>query len=341
MAVKDKSKVTLADVAAAAGVSKMTASRSFSQPKLVSVRTRERVLRAGEDLGYVPDLLAAAFSSQRTKALGVIVPTHDVATYADTVRGVSDIASARGYDLFMGQTKFDDAVERRVIRAFAGRKVDGILIIGSTAQQNIEKFFAERSLPLVQLWDAPNKPIDMASGFSNTRAGRLVATHFAEKGYPSCMVASSSFYRDRQRAKSFISTAQKLGIHEVSEFVFPDKKKDSKNWAEFEGGTEIAAHILNMQRRPRAVFITDDTAAFSALFALMRAGVKVPEEIAVCGFGNEEFTKYMLPRLTTIDIDGYKIGEVGASLIIDRIEGQPIGTKTHRSSVLLVEGETT
>lgn len=334
-------KVTLADVALAAGVSKMTASRAFARPNLVRPATRERVLEAGESLGYIPDLLASAFSSQKTKVLGVIVPTYDVSTYASAMRAISDVSLKRGYEIFVAQTKYDDALEMRAIRAFAGRKVDGILAIYSEYQGQLRDFFVDRDLPLVQLWELPGRPIDMASGVSSTKAGGLAAQHFFDKGYRSCLVCHTVTYRDRKRANGFISTARKLGMEIIDSFEIADRTVELNLYSDFGAGEEIARYILEHKKKPRAVFITDDSAAFSTVYELQRADVDVPKDVAICGFGNEEYVRYMSPSLTTIDINGYDMGVAGASMVIDRIEGVTLRSKTYKGSVTLIERDTT
>ncbi|MEM7570232.1 MAG: LacI family DNA-binding transcriptional regulator [Pseudomonadota bacterium] len=333
-------KVTLAEVAAKAGVSKMTASRAFAQPGAVRAETRERVLAAAKRLGYVPDLIASAFSTKTTKVLGVVIPTLDVSTFSDTVRGISDASAKAGYDILIGQTKYDDETEDRVIQAFVGRRVDGLLMVASERQADMKAFFRERDLPVVQLWDIPKQPIDMVSGFLNRDAGKLAAKHVHAQGYSSAAVYHTDLYRDRQQADGFVWQAKKLGLAQVEKVLMPSLETHGRV-SEFSAGHLVCKDILGRTNRPRAIYCTDDSMAFSTYFELIEAGLRVPEHIALCGFNNAEYGQYMRPQLTTIDVDGYAMGTKATEMILTRLSGEPPHSGTHKTQLKLICGQTT
>lgn len=337
--MKTSDKVTLADVAAKAGVSKMTASRSFAQPGAVRAQTRARVLKSAKQLGYVPDLIASAFSTKTTKALGVVIPTLDVSTFSDTVRGISDASAEAGYDILIGQTKYDDALEDRVVQAFVGRRVDGLLMVASERQAQMNSFFSERQMPVVQLWDMPKHPIDMVSGFSNRDCGKLAARHFHDRRYDSATVFYTDLYRDHQQADGFVWQARKLGLKHVEKILVPSPDGATRV-SEFGSGQSVHDIIVGHKAKPRAIFCTDDAMAFSAYFKLREAGLRIPEDIAICGFNNAEFGQYMRPQLTTIDVDGYMMGAKATEMVLNRLQGDRSQRSTFRAQLKLVPGQT-
>ena len=311
--------VTLLDVARAVGVTKMTASRAYAKPELVSPDTRRKILQTGEELGYVPNLVAGVLSSKRSKIIGVVLSSNDDSMFSETIRGVTSVCEENGYDVLVGLAQMSPAREETILRTFLGRAVDGIVIAKTGFSSETQALLQSGDTPVVEVWDAPRRPIDMACGFANKAAGRLVARYFGEKGYKSVYTCVTDFYRERQRAQGFLDEAKKLGLEAELDQV--DQVATGAEQVGFEIGVQAVERILERRKRPRALFMPGDTRACGAMHAALKNGLSVPKEMAICGFGDLTFGRYINPSLTTVNVSAFDIGVHAAAKIIDRLNG--------------------
>ena len=176
-------KPTMQDVARLAGVSTMTVSRVLTDPGVVAEETRERVQRAVEQLGYVPDKVAGSLSSRRTGFIAAILPTLTNANFADTAHGLTEVLRRAGYQLLIGYTMYSLAEEERLIRAMLARRPEALVLTGATHTKLATQLLHAAGIPIVEIWDLPATPIDHAVGFSNREVGRMAARHLLGLGH--------------------------------------------------------------------------------------------------------------------------------------------------------------
>src|SRR5690349_1114453 len=162
---------TLHDVAKAAGVSLITASRALGNPGVVSAKTIEKVQAAVESTGYIPNLLAGGLKSKRSLMVGGIVPALSVSQFLPTVQALTTELAAAGYQLILGQTAYDAEREESVLNAMIGRQPDGIVITGLVQSQRARDRLRRSGIPVVETWDLSDRPIDMVVGFSHLKVG--------------------------------------------------------------------------------------------------------------------------------------------------------------------------
>src|SRR6202011_1105115 len=173
---------TLSAVAKLAGVSSITVSRVVRLPNLVAPRTRGRVEAAMRELGYVPNQLAGALASARTRSVGVLVPTIANSIFADTVQGLSDELEPLGYAVILAQSRYDAAREDQMLSALLSRRPEAIIMVGSPATDDGARLLRRAGIPIVETWDLPAAPIDAVAGFDNYAAGQTVARHLIAQG---------------------------------------------------------------------------------------------------------------------------------------------------------------
>ena len=176
-------KPTMQDVARLAGVSTMTVSRVLTEPGVVAEETRERVQRAVEQLGYVPDKVAGSLSSRRTGFIAAILPTLTNANFADTAHGLTEVLRRAGYQLLIGYTMYGLAEEERLIRAMLARRPEALVLTGASHTKMASQLLHGAGIPIVEIWDVPPRPIDHAVGFSNREVGRMAARHLLALGH--------------------------------------------------------------------------------------------------------------------------------------------------------------
>src|ERR1700737_1003397 len=202
---------TLSAVAKLAGVSSITVSRVVRLPNLVAPRTRGRVEAAMRELGYVPNQLAGALASARTRSVGVLVPTIANSIFADTVQGLSDELEPSGYAVILAQSRYDAAREDHMLAALLSRRPEAIIMVGSPATEDGARLLRRAGIPGGETWDLPATPIDAVAGFNNYEAGCAVARHLVAQGRQNLAFIGGDDPRATRRWHGFNDTAQAAG----------------------------------------------------------------------------------------------------------------------------------
>ena len=155
-----KKSVKMADVAAAAGVSPMTVSRAFRSDASVGGATRARILRIADDMGYVFDSTASNLRSQRTGFVATTIPSLNNANFADTVRGLTETLADHDLQDLLGYTDYNTATEERLVGQLLRRRPDAIVVTGGTHTARTRMLLGAAGVPVVEMWDLPDDPID-------------------------------------------------------------------------------------------------------------------------------------------------------------------------------------
>ena len=175
----------MADVAERAGVSAMTVSRALKEGSQVSKATREKIMAAVNELGYVLDQSAGSLSSRKTGFVAAIVPSINNSNFADTARGITDELESTGLQLLLGYTDYSIEKEEKLIEAMLRRRPEGIILTGGAHTDRARAGMLESAgIPVVETWDLPAKPIDQVVGFSNEEAMGLLVKTLASQGLP-------------------------------------------------------------------------------------------------------------------------------------------------------------
>src|SRR6195256_1293198 len=203
---------TLSAVAKLAGVSSITVSRVVRLPDPVSPSTRGRVEAGMRELGYVPNQLAGALASARTRSVGVLVPTIANSIFADTVQGLSDELEPLGYAVILAQSRYDAAREDHMLRTLLSRRPEALIMVGSPATDDGARLLRRAGIPIVETWDLPAAPIDAVAGFDNYAAGVAVARHLLARGRQSLAFIGGDDPRATRRWNGFKDTALQAGV---------------------------------------------------------------------------------------------------------------------------------
>ncbi|MFC5520972.1 LacI family DNA-binding transcriptional regulator [Polaromonas jejuensis] len=304
---------TLHDVAREAGVSLITASRALTNPKLVSDTTILKVQAAAQAIGYIPNLLAGGLKSRRSLMVAALVPAISVAQFLPTVQSLTEALSDAGYQLILGQTGYDHAREEALINTMMSRRPDGIVLTGLVHSATARERLRRAGIPVVETWDLSDRPVDMLVGFSHVKVGSAIAGYFLGKGWRRLGIATGDDHRGALRREGFLAAVGK----DVPTAVVPAPSS-------LEQGRRALAELLAKDSKLQAVYCSSDQLAQGVLAEALARGIRVPEELAVCGFGNADFAAHMQPSLTTVHVDGAAIGRLAAKLVIDRCNGTSI-----------------
>jgi LacI family transcriptional regulator, gluconate utilization system Gnt-I transcriptional repressor len=326
--------VTVHDVARLARVSAITVSRALNTPGQLSAATLERVRTAIARTGYTPNLLAGGLRSAKSRLVAAVFPTIAGPVFLDTIQALTDALDEKGYQLMIGQSGYRNSREDALLDAVIGRRPVGMILTGMMHSAVGRRRLLGAGIPVVETWDLAPTPIDMAVGFNHERIGEEVCEFLKSRGRKRLALISGDDERARRRAAGFTRTARKLGLGEVPAFWIPAPTT-------LASGREGLARLLAQDARIDAVFCSSDLVALGVLTEAHARRIGVPRRLAVVGFGDLQFSAGVIPALSTVRIDGARIGRVAADMIIERAEGRPVDPPVVDVGFSLVQRATT
>ncbi|GAB7528026.1 LacI family DNA-binding transcriptional regulator [Pseudomonas sp. 3A(2025)] len=306
--------VTLDDVARLAKVSPITVSRVINRPELVSEKTAKRVKSAIRKTGYVPNLLAGALVSQRSRLVIVVIPTIASRAFVDTVSQLGLRLAAARYQLLLSQSDLTAADESELIDSILARRPDGLVLTRRLHTEQAREKLLARGIPVIEAWELHDQPIDTVVGFSHEAVGRAMAEHMIERGYTRIALIWSDDARAARRRLACMQRLAEAGIEVVACELEPVP-------VNMGNGRQAMARLLKAGVRMDAVICSIDQLAQGVMAEAQAQGMRVPQDVAVIGFGNLEFAAHTHPRLTTVNVDGGRIGLRTAELLLQRMDG--------------------
>ncbi|WP_423039176.1 LacI family DNA-binding transcriptional regulator [Undibacterium sp. RuRC25W] len=303
-------KITLADVAARAGVASMTASRAINQPDMVSASLRQRVEEAVSELGYVPNRAARALASAHSNVIVVLVPSLSNAVFTDVLEGIQDVLDADNYQILIGNTRYSDAEEEKLLNIYMQSNPDGILLSGLSHSPRVEQLLASSQVPVVSMMDLADKADQLSVGFSQFEAAYTMTRYLLDKGRRHIAFMGAQLdERTLKRAEGYRKAMQEAGCYEARlEVMVTDPSTIAL-------GAELLGRILAAASDCDAIFCCNDDLAHGAIYQCQRRGIAVPEHVAICGFNDLPASAWMKPSVTTISTPRYRIGYEAASLL--------------------------
>ena len=309
--------VTLHDVARLANVAPMTASRALNTPARVSPDVLARVTDAVRSTGYVRNHAASGLASARSRLVAAVVPTISGPVFLQTVQALTASLADHGYQLMLGQSGYVDSREDALLEAIIGRRPDGIILTGVMHSPDGRRRLLAAKIPVVETWDLTASPIDMLVGFSHESVGREVARFLHAKGRRRLAVVAGDDERSHRRHDAFCAAARALGLASPEVVVVPAPTT-------LRSGRAALGDLLQRPGGVDAVFCSSDLLALGVLTEAHARGVTVPAQLAVVGFGDNDFAADLDPALTTVHIDSAAIGRQAARFIVDRAEGRTV-----------------
>lgn len=303
---------TALDVAAKAGVSQPTVSLVLSgNPKArVSAETRARVLRAAEELGYRPNMLAQGLVRRRSFALGVVVPDLANPFFAAVVSGAEKVASRAGYAVFLCESGETSAEQH--VQTLRSRQIDGVILDAVGVATIAPSTLTGMNVVLVDeaIAGLPGILSDAEA------AGRLAAQHLLGLGHRHfAFIGPAVDVRAfRLRERGFVASLAAAGLALSSASL----RRASATVA---GGMQGMRALLALRPRPTAIFCANDLTALGALKVCAMARVVVPRELSIVGCDDIEMGRLVTPELTSIAIPSREMGARAARLLIQQLEG--------------------
>jgi LacI family gluconate utilization system Gnt-I transcriptional repressor len=323
---------TIRDVARLAGVSLITVSRALNAPQRVSPDTLKRVQDAVASTNYVPNLMAGALRSSRSRLVVALVPTLAGQLFINAVQSLTHSLEAHGYQLILGQIGYSDSREDALLDAVIGRRPDGVVLTGILHSPEGRRRLIASGIPVVETWDFSPTPIDMLVGFSHERVGEQVCEYLVRRGRRNLVVISADDARARLRHASFERTAAKLGLP-------PPHVEWVGAPASHASGREALVKALARRPGMDAVFCSSDMLALGVMTEARARGIEAGRGLAIVGFGDLDFSSTLAPALSTVRIDGKRLGEIAAAMIVARAKGETVKEPVVDIGFTIVERE--
>jgi LacI family transcriptional regulator len=308
---------TIRDVARASKVSVATVSRVFNNHPRVSEATRHRVAVAANRLGYWPNGIARSLITNRTHALGVLLPDLHGEFFSEVIRGI-DMA-ARRRQLHLVVSSFSPSAEdlTSALRTVRGR-TDGLIVMTPDVDASSALQRAAGTIPTVLLNPEVLVPDYDCISIANHDGGYAMVRHLMTLGHRriATIMGPQSNIDSRQRLEGFRAALRDGNLPVLPELELQGQFTESS-------GYEAAALLLRLRPRPTAVFVANDHMAVGVLGALQDAQVRVPKDMAVAGFDDIPMARYLTPPLTTVHVDMLSLGQRAVQLLLDPREGGP------------------
>ena len=320
----------MADVARVAGVSSQTVSRVILRPDLVTEPTRLKVQNAIRRLGYIPNAAARSLAANSSRTVVVIIPALTSSSYAFQVASTMAALEPHGISTVVGYSDYSREREESLVHSLLQYRPLGFILTGLDHTTRCAELLRTSGATVIETWSVDGDPIDMAVGFSNVDAGRDVAKVFLERGTRRVAFVGGTDARAALRAKGLDMALTEAGLPPVLRLEYPAPMDASV------GITGLVEMCVNGPR-PDAILFSADFLALAALYECQRRGIRVPDDVAVCGFGDHELSPLSVPGLTTVKLFPEEMGRLSAEILLNRIRTSAGPTRNDTNRVITLQ----
>ena len=306
------------DIAHDLGVSLMTVSKALRSHGDISEETKRRVLKRARELNYRPNWIARSLVTRRTYMVGLIIPDLMHSFFAEVAKGIARKFEPLGYQIVISNSEESPDVELREVEVLLDRSVDGIIV--AAAEPNIRgdlfKKLQSHKIPYVLIDRLPSGFEGHFVGVTDEEIGLMATEHLVEQGCRRIAhLRGPANSTGIGRLRGYRRALAKHRLEAKPEYVVSGQHEDST-------GYEGMRKLLGVSPQPDGVFCYNDPVAAGAIKAILEAGLKVPDDIAVIGAGNVHYSDLLRVPLSTIDQSSTLIGETAADLLVECIEAK-------------------
>ncbi len=305
------------EVAKKAGVSVATVSRVLNHPESVSAATMELVLDTMNKMQYTPNGFARSLALNRSSTIALLIPNILNPLYPQIAKGVEDVAHQKGYNILLCNTEENGEKERDYLHMLIEKRVGGFILTASQLENKDLQKIKNQNIPFVMI-GRNREEIDENMVFTDYHIGAYEITqHLIDVGYRNIahITGSLNQIENLQKKKGYEAALQEAGMVLRSEYIVEGNN-------EIEGGYLGAKKLLQLKKRPQAIFAANDLMAIGAIDAIKTSGLNVPDDVAIVGFDDITMASFIEPKLTTISQPVYKMGLIAARLLFESIENR-------------------
>ncbi len=312
------SRIRMQEIAAKAGVSLATVSRTIHSPHLVKTETREHIRHVIAQYHYVYNMTAGDFSKKRSSVIGVIIPTTKGAIFSNSTQIIQEKAQEKGFSLIIGNTGYDGDAESTLLRQFQERRLAGIILTGfAIGQERAVREVVQSGIPCVVIWEALEDRSLSFVGFNNLTASYSMTEHLIRLKHERIGLILGPYTRVRRARRRLEGYQAALRDNGLSY----DPRVVIEKHPTLQEGKDAMLKLLSMRNPPTAVFAASDMLALGALAAAREKGLQVPEDVSIAGFDDVDFAAFCNPPLTTVRVPAAQMGEMAVDMLMAMIEG--------------------
>lgn len=306
----------IVDVAQQANVSPATVSRYFNNPGMVRYKTRERIKKAVETLGYVRNRAMRSMVGGTTGSVGIVVPTIDNAIFSEMLQTFSSALATHGRTMLIAAHGYDLGRETVLVHSLLEQRVDALALIGLDHAPETLNQISRQRIPAAMLWNYGDSLDWPCIGFDNEEAGRLAARYLIELGHRDILFAlgeerSNDRAASRRKGAMAAARAARITVPSPRRIVCPYDIQVAKG---------LVVDALRSDNPPSAVLAGNDVIAQGAMFAAAAAGIRVPDQLSIIGIGDFRGSSAFEPGLTTLRIPARRIGQLAADALVEMID---------------------
>lgn len=315
----------------------MTVSRALRNRGEVSDHTREKVLKAARDLGYVPNKIAGALASNRVNLVGVIIPSLANMVFPEVLMGISKVFDETPLQPVFGVTDYQPEKEEQVIFEMLSWRPSGLIVAGLEHTEAARKMMRNAGIPIVEIMDVDGPAIDACVGISHTRAGRETAKEILKRGYRKIGFLGTKMpldHRAQKRYEGFVEVLDEAGVSLA-------QKNYYSGGSALQKGRDMTRQILSDCKDLDFLYYSNDMIGAGGLLHCLDVGLNVPDQIGMAGFNAVDLIDGLPRRLATMDSCRFEIGQKSAQMIAQAVEtSKQISPKRVEMSPVFAPGDT-
>ncbi len=314
-------KVSLTEVAKAAGVSKMTASRVLREDGGYSENTRAKVMEQVDRLGYLPNRLATVFAGDKSSTfVGVSIPDLGNEVFSQVLEGIDRKLGAFGHQTVLGLTQHTQKEEEDWIRTVLSWQPAGLILTGRRHSPRSMEMLRNAGVPIVELWDLNSSPLDMSVGINHYDSGFDMGRYLVNCGYRRVGYVGTSHDTANaatSRLSGFTNAVENGGGVVQKQLCLHDT---ATYYSGYYGTEQLLASAANTE----AIFYQNDAMAFGGMQYCLAKGLSIPKDIGIAGWGDLPVAAVLKMRLTSMHVPHLKIGKAAAEMMMARLSGEPM-----------------
>lgn len=319
------------DIAKKLNISRVTVSKALRDHPDISSAMKKKIIALAKKMGYVPNQIARQLNSRRTFTIGVVIPDLENSFFSYIADSMIDYATEHGYYVILTVSREKTGIEKKNIENLIGMRVDGLLVCLSqeTTERHVFKTVEKMKIPLV-FFDRTFKKMKFSSVvFNDKKGGKNSLNHIIQEGYSKIafFAGYSNTNIGKVRTEGYVETLTKNKIPIRKEWIL-------ESGFELKDGYESFKKLNGSGKLPEVIFTVNDRVALGAYKAIREAGLRIPEDIGIFGYGFSEITDFFNPQLTVINQDPRKMGMEAVNLLISEIEKK---TKRGQSRIYIEE----
>ncbi len=314
--------ITIRDVAKRANVSPSTVSRVLNDNRAISLSTKEKVLEAVNELGFIPNVLARNFANQSTFTVALVINIENSRAYSnpffsEVLHGIETLVYSEGYFLIIANERTIAHQQITLDRLVKEKRLDGLILPSAVLKRGLISRLEKEHFPFVVIGepDLGAERVDFVD-INNTLGGEQAVHHLVENGYQKIAYVGGPRVEkfNLKRLKGFIDALRDHGIPPREEMVLEEPDTIMK-----ESGYKLGHRLLSIRNPPDAFVCTDNILAWGVLKAAREKGLEAPRDVGIVSFDSFPLVDFTDPPLSTVDIDVFALGVQAASMLMNRI----------------------